>query len=294
MNGDRRLSHFGFTVEDSPPHPGYPQPPVTENSTPPVGYSQHVQPPIPPQGPYGPGVPRSTQATWMSRPGAYGCPPGLEYLTQVDHLFVKQKKEILEIVTGIETENRYDVLNALGQTVYRCVEEASYFQMSCCGASRAFTMHVYDNAGIEVVRIIRPYKYHCMQWCNCCKCCQDEVEVQSPVGTVAGYVTQMSDGCKIKYNIMDSNQTSVLQLKGSSYCICECWGDMHFQVLSKDGTIPVGDVTKQWSGIVQEYFTDADNFGISFPMDLDVRIKAVLLGAAFLIDFMFFEEHHRN
>ena len=37
-------------------------------------------------------------------------------------------------------------------------------------------------------------------------------------------------------------------------------------------------------------FTDADNFGISFPMDLDVRVKATLLGALFLIDFMFFEK----
>lgn len=52
----------------------------------------------------------------------------------------------------------------------------------------------------------------------------------------------------------------------------------------------VGKVTKQWSGLVREAFTDADNFGISFPMDLDVNIKAVVLGACFLIDFMFFEK----
>ena len=42
--------------------------------------------------------------------------------------------------------------------------------------------------------------------------------------------------------------------------------------------------------MLKEAFTDADNFGISFPMDLDVKIKATLLGAVFLIDFMFFEE----
>jgi hypothetical protein len=45
----------------------------------------------------------------------------------------------------------------------------------------------------------------------------------------------------------------------------------------------VGKISKQWSGLAKEMFTDADNFGISFPMDLDVRIKAVLLGAVFLI-----------
>lgn len=42
-------------------------------------------------------------------------------------------------------------------------------------------------------------------------------------------------------------------------------------------------ISKQWSGIAREAFTDADLFGISFPMDLDVKMKAVMLGACFLI-----------
>lgn len=45
----------------------------------------------------------------------------------------------------------------------------------------------------------------------------------------------------------------------------------------------VGKISKQWSGISRELFTDADFFGISFPVDLDVRVKAVLIGACFLI-----------
>lgn len=45
----------------------------------------------------------------------------------------------------------------------------------------------------------------------------------------------------------------------------------------------VGKITKQWSGLAREAFTNVDNFGINFPMDLDVRIKAVMLGACMLI-----------
>ena len=60
-------------------------------------------------------------------------------------------------------------------------------------------------------------------------------------------------------------------------------------------------------------FTDADNFGINFPLDLDVKVcvkihlttylvyekdefqvKATLLGALFLIDFMYFEHSNNN
>lgn len=35
------------------------------------------------------------------------------------------------------------------------------------------------------------------------------------------------------------------------------------QVLSADGQNQVGKISKQWSGIAKETFTDADNFGIT-------------------------------
>ena len=51
----------------------------------------------------------------------------------------------------------------------------------------------------------------------------------------------------------------------------------------RDGSTPVGLISKQFTGLVKEAFTDADNFGVTFPLDLDVKMKAVLLGAVFLI-----------
>jgi len=64
---------------------------------------------------------------------------------------------------------------------------------------------------------------------------------------------------------------------------------VNFKVLSADGINQIGKISKQWTGLVKESFTDADNFGISFPVDLDVKMKASLLGALFLIDMMYFE-----
>ncbi|PAA62787.1 hypothetical protein BOX15_Mlig003802g2, partial [Macrostomum lignano] len=63
---------------------------------------------------------------------------------------------------------------------------------------------------------------------------------------------------------------------------------------SHDGSTEVGRVSKQWTNLLQEYFTDVDNFGITFPRDLSVKIKAVVLAACFLIDFMFFEGQNRR
>ena len=47
------------------------------------------------------------------------CPPGLEYLTLVDQLLVKQKVEMLEAFVGFETSNKYVVSNSMGQQVWK-------------------------------------------------------------------------------------------------------------------------------------------------------------------------------
>ena len=41
--------------------------------------------------------------------------------------------------------------------------------------------------------------------------------------------------------------------------------------------LKVGMITKQWTGILKEAFTDADNFGINFPLDLDVKVIVCFL-----------------
>lgn len=59
------------------------------------------------------------QFEWMSAPPApIGCPPGLEYLLAVDQILIHQMVELLEVVTGCETKNKYRVCNSMSQQVY--------------------------------------------------------------------------------------------------------------------------------------------------------------------------------
>ena len=60
------------------------------------------------------------------------------------------------------------------------------------------------------------------------------------------------------------------------------------------GDQDLGKITKKWSGIMKEGFTDADNFGVTFPASWDFTLKAVFLGAVFLIDFVHFENKGNN
>lgn len=54
------------------------------------------------------------------------------------------------------------------------------------------------------------------------------------------------------------------------------------QIVDMNGT-EIGKISKKWSGMAREYFTDADFFGINFPIELDVKLKATLVGACMLI-----------
>ncbi|KAJ8274415.1 hypothetical protein COCON_G00090400 [Conger conger] len=213
-----------------------------------------------------------------------GCPPGLEYLTQIDQLLVKQKVELAEVVFGWETNNKYDISNSVGQQVFYAAEKTDCCTRQCCGPLRPFVMHIQDNYGQEVITLTRPLN------CGscCCPCCLQELEVQCPPGNPIGYVIQDWHPYLPKYTIQNEQKEPVLKIVGP-FCSCKCCSDVNFEVKSLDETAMVGTISKQWTGFLREAYTDADNFGIKFPMDLDVKIKAVMLGACFLIDFMFFE-----
>ncbi|XP_021108457.1 phospholipid scramblase 1 isoform X3 [Heterocephalus glaber] len=213
------------------PYSAYQGPPVG-SPIPPGSFAGAGQPGFPVQSQPGysqPGGPAG--APWMpAPPPPLNCPPGLEYLSQIDQILVHQQIELLEVLTGFETNNKYEIKNSLGQRVYFAVEDNDCCTRNCCGASRPFTLKILDNLGREVITMERP-----LRCTSCCfPCCLQEIK-------------------------------------------------------SLDEQSVVGKISKQWSGLVREAFTDADNFGIQFPLDLDVKIKTVMLGACFLVDFMFFE-----
>ncbi|MCP3667991.1 MAG: hypothetical protein GY696_36805 [Gammaproteobacteria bacterium] len=97
---------------------------------------------------------------WMEFPTAIppDCPPGLEYLAAVDRILVEQLIEPFEIITNIETANRYLLMNAYGQQVFFAAEQSDFCARQCCGSNREFIMSILDNAGVEV-RSLRDVSY---------------------------------------------------------------------------------------------------------------------------------------
>ncbi|XP_020655458.3 phospholipid scramblase 2 [Pogona vitticeps] len=282
----------------SPPYPV--PPPQSVPSAPSPGFNVYPSPApghvVPPQPPprgireHG-AIPPHQQATDPHAaitpyiPVATNIPPGLEYLAQVDQVLIHQKVELVEAYIGFEGNNKYEVRNSLGQPVFHAEERNDCCTRNCCGSLRRFSMRLDDPAGREVLRMVRPLK------CVSCwfPCCLQELEVQCPPGTTIGYVVQTWHPFTPKFSIQNVEKETMLRVLGPCFAF-SCGGDVNFEVKTRDESRGVGRISKQWGGLLKEVFTDTDNFGINFPMDLDVKMKAVLLGACFLIDFMFFEK----
>ncbi|XP_009888731.1 PREDICTED: phospholipid scramblase family member 5 [Charadrius vociferus] len=221
---------------------------------------------------------------WKQTSHTHNLPPGLEYLNQLDRIIIHQQVELLEAILGTETSSKYEIKNHLGQRVYFAVEENGCFDRNLCSPIRSFTIRIADNTGREVITVNRPLR------CNSCwfPCFLQELEVQSPPGTIAGYVVQNWDPFLPKFTIQNESKEDVLKIIGP-YATCGCFEDVDFEVKALNEMSTIGKISKYWSGFVNNVFTNTANFGIQVPVDLDVRIKAVMIGACFLIDLMFFE-----
>ncbi|KAH9374836.1 hypothetical protein HPB48_011137 [Haemaphysalis longicornis] len=225
--------------------------------------------------------------------GIPGCPRGLEYLCAVDQILVHQQLQVIEVVVPYEQRNKYVVKNTMGQFIFVAVEESGLCQRCCCGIRRAFQMKVMDYHSVEVLRFIRPLRCECV----CCFCCLQEMHVYAPPDTLLGSVKMQFNPIFPTFLVLDGNQRDLLKIQGP-FITSACCNDVVFDIFTSNGGTKVGFISKNWTGLLREFFTDIDNFTLVFPINLDAKIKAVLLGALFLIvsqycwvvrDFLLFE-----
>jgi uncharacterized protein YxjI len=199
---------------------------------------------------------------------------GLENLAQADALIIRQQKEWGEILTGFETKNKYEVVDLFSNPLLEVQEEGGSALTTITRlflkALRPFTMHLFSPQGAGLFKLARPFRFYF-----------HELDVSRSNGAPLGKIKRRFALLRRIYSVVDRNGNEIFELFGP---LLHPWT---FQIKRDDKE--VGKITKKWSGLVKESFTDADNFGITFPKGIDLSQKAVLLGAVFLIDFVHFE-----
>jgi uncharacterized protein YxjI len=200
----------------------------------------------------------------------------MESLQPYDALIVSQQKEWGEIFTGFEQRNKYLVQAPTGEVLYAAVETggSTLFRL-VLKALRPFTIQIFTPDRKPVLTLERPFRFYF-----------HKLEVRDPEGGLVGSIEKQFTWLRRKYIVTNAAGQEVLQLYGPLF---HPWT---FNVLGGGETL--GQITKKWSGLLKEGFTDADQFGVAFEPTIDVNLKALLLGAVFLIDFVHFENTGNN
>jgi uncharacterized protein YxjI len=201
----------------------------------------------------------------------------LSSLLSHPELFVRQRKEWVEILVDWETRNQYSILDADGAELGLVVERAGglwdmvtrWFLRS----HRPLEAAVVRPDGAPLWSLRRPFFW-----------LFSHLEVTRPDGGRVGDVSRRFGVLYKRYDLSNGLEVRFARIASPR------WRLWTFPVEGAHGQ--TATISKKWSGALREVFSDADTFRIEFGnTSWTEEQRAVILAAAISIDFDFFENN---
>jgi hypothetical protein len=246
-------------------------------------------------------------------------------LEDTERLIIKQEVEAMEAAIQAaanavnldalgafgETANKYDVFTDDGGKKFRVIETSDYCGFTgrvCCRPNHALKLHVYlpeIDTEHGVMHMNRPCK--CGQCCAVADICRQEMHVYEGEGhaesdedpnALIGYIQQPvgGGGLSPQLNVMNregGEPIATIQAEAVC-CIAGMCCDHTFTIKDPNTGRKLGKIVKErpegLAQVAKELATDADNFTMYVPKDMDPKKKGTMLAALHLIDYMFFED----
>ncbi len=192
-----------------------------------------------------------------------------------DFLIIEQQVEWLETFTEYETENRYAILNQYGDELFFAEERSSFWARMFLPSQRPLDIEVFNNYGELVMAIEKPFRFFV-----------PDITVYNENDQPIGIVKKKFWSLRRTFFVLDINGNEIYKIVGP---IFHPWT---FKIM-KDGK-EIGKISKKWSGMGKEMFTDADTFNVEFPHGATDEEKKIFVGATFLIDYLYFENNTKG
>ena len=246
----------------------------------------------------------------------------METLQQLKSIWISQKINIAEVMSGCDMENVYTVYNTerTGEEevkkdkeaqLFKCKERATCCQRSCvAGSMKEFGMKVEfrsyqfdkEKGGIvpkwiPFLEMNRPYT------CTCCNHNRPILSVELVYNgekKILGYIKNIFKCCDnelIIYKEAESDADFKITSKCCKCgffcpCGCECCEcrEVVLDTIDLKTLAKVGEVKKEWTNCEQEVHTNADDYSVKFPDKTTWEQKTMLMAAALFIDYLYFEE----
>ena len=189
-------------------------------------------------------------------------------------LTVRQVVERLEVFTGLETQNRYEVLAPDGTPLLYAHEESGFLGRQFLRNHRPLKLHIMEPDGGHVLTASRGFFFFL-----------SHMHVQGADGRAIGSVHRQFTFLKRRFRLEGpAMQTAGVEgplFKPNTFMITRDGGE-------------VARITKQWGGVLREGFSKADTFNVEFSMPHDQDFSLLVLATALVIDLEFFENKGRR
>lgn len=189
-------------------------------------------------------------------------------------LLVRQAKEWVEILLGVEEANRYEICDEGGRVVARAAEVGEGLVRLLLRLTlrrlRPLELRIFNLGGEPLARAEKPFRFYF-----------HEIEVFEG-DQLIGRVVRRFSLLNRSFELLDPAGNVLASLQSRLFRI---WT---FQVRVQGREI--GRISKRWGGLLREAFSDSDTFGVSFG-EAEPRLRKLLLFATFLVDFTSFEDN---
>jgi hypothetical protein len=236
---------------------------------------------------------------------------GFQRLESRAGIFVRQKIDWTEAITGCDQPNTYQVfgINSQGEkkgdALFICQEKSNCcIRQFCSPACRPLQVQIntrdknFEDLDNEpFLKIDRP--------CACTIACLNRPEmkvtcVENGKEEFIGKIVDPFNFCNLQVNLYDTMGNCRYKIEGSC-CQLGLWCKLPCepcQTIDFDINNQIGDklstMQKKSAGCLASALTDASNFSVTFPPNATKEDKALFLVACIFLDFRYFEEPVRK
>lgn len=205
---------------------------------------------------------------------------GYDILADLPSVHLEQTFELNESLTSVSSENRYTVRSPYGEAIFAASESSTSQHRLCWGSNRPFQMHLLDKTHQEALTFRRKLALGFL----CCR--PRNLEVWAPPGDLLGRIVQIPSVWAPEFVIENEFHDHLYRIEGQSnagFC-CFCPPkETYFKIYTGDDMR--ASIHRKWSQRSSQYTT---NIYYSDP-NMDVKSKALCLGAAVLVDYLYFQ-----
>lgn len=199
----------------------------------------------------------------------------LEQLKTAPLVHVQQRRELAELF-GFETRNKYEIMNAQGQSIGFCAEQQKgllgFLFRQFLGHWRSFELHFFDQNRRVEMTATHPFRWFFQA-----------LHVKGPTGKDIGSIERRFAIFAKHFDVHDEFGRLKFEMRSG---FLSFWTFPFTDARGRE----VAVLRKRWSGGLKEFFTDADNFQIEFQSpDLSAEERLLILASAIYVDLLYFE-----